>query len=143
MEISPIGALCIAGAGAIGLGVSAFAFVSTQRFRRSAVRADGTVVELVESRSASSGDFGSGRFYYPRFQFRTQDGQQIAIKSDIGNSPAAFEVGEKVVVLYDPNKPVDAQIDTVSQFWMMHVAVGVLSVAVLVLGAWLYDSARN
>ena len=143
MDITPLETLCLAGVGAAGLCISAVAFVGTQKFRRSAARADGLVIELVRSRHGSGGDLGSNYTYYPRFSFTTLDGQQLSILSDIGNSPAAFKVGDKVVVLYDPRNPSDGQIDSASQLWILPGIVGVLSLALLVFGAYLYDQVTN
>jgi hypothetical protein len=57
-------------------------------------------------------------------------------RSSISTAPAAYSVGDKVVVLYQPGDPSQAQIDSFVGRWLFAViftAVGVSSVAVGIL----------
>lgn len=97
------GLLMVAGAGALGLRARAFV--------ARAAPADGTVVELVPSRS------GKSTSWYPRVAFVTADGRRVEFRSSAGSNPPAHAPGDPVRVLYDPAKPSEARIDRALDVW--------------------------
>lgn len=100
----------VIGVGVVGLGVK-FWFDS-QRFLARAVRTSGLVVDMKRSWSRT-GTGGSSTIYYPIFRFTGPDGQGIVQKSRAGSSHPSLRPGDAVTVLYDPQKPSDARIDSV------------------------------
>lgn len=83
--------------------------LSGRRLRESGVRVPGVVVRLRFSRS-TSGSANSGQ-YFPLMRFRTVDGQDMEVESDIGTNPAPAREGAQVTVIYDPANPRRARID--------------------------------
>ncbi|MQA96850.1 MAG: DUF3592 domain-containing protein [Streptosporangiales bacterium] len=93
-----------------------------RRLRESGVRVPGVVVR----NQWSSGD-GTGGTFYPVMRFRTADGRDLEVRSEVGSNPAHVREGAQVTVVYDPAKPERARIDSMVG---RGGAVGVLFVAV-------------
>ncbi len=65
--------------------------------------------EIVGSNSRSSSE--GGYTYYPVVAFKALDGRKYTFEGKTGSSPPMFDVGDKVMVLYDPDRPEKAIID--------------------------------
>ena len=103
----------------IGVGLLAgafFSFKSTRNFLAAATKTSGKVTELEERVSTSTKDGRSTRSlsYYPRVQFSGPNGEEINFTSSVGSSPASYDVGESVEVLYLPQAPQQAKINSFS-----------------------------
>lgn len=92
-----VGLACLVGAAA--------AHVRRLDFERSAVRVEARVISLLPRRS----DHGSSPVYAPVFRFTTNDGQVVRVSSSSASSPPAYEVGQTVPLLYDPEHPQRAE----------------------------------
>lgn len=66
-----------------------------------------------------------GEAYYPVVEFVALDGKRRTVQLDEGSFPAAYEVGDEVTILYEPDHPLDARIK-----WMVRFG-------------WHVDSARH
>lgn len=96
-----------------GLLVGALAWQQKiSRFVAQAHVADGEVVELVLRRD-SDGD----TLYAPRVRFVTARERTVEFTTDSASSPPSFHEGERVRVLYDPEQPGEAKIDSWFQLW--------------------------
>ncbi len=82
-------------------------------FSRTALHADGTVIELRERKDTESGSIS----YSPTFQFQDASGGQHTVASRVYSSPPEFRVGEKITVLYRGDAPDNAVIDSFWQLW--------------------------
>jgi hypothetical protein len=102
--------LALAAVGFLSLGIVCWRRV--RAFRRSAVRAEATVVGF-RTRKDSEGSL----LYFPIVRFRDQSGREHEVCSDTGQSPAGFVEGATAVVLYDPSNPAKARIDSFWQMW--------------------------
>src|SRR5882724_6636888 len=92
-----------------GIGMLLGGFITGYRalsFRLSAQRTTGTVIA---NPYLSDSDSGS---YHPQVEFETPDGHKHRFVSTTGDTPAAFQVGERVPVVYDEGAPERATIDT-------------------------------
>lgn len=74
------------------------------------VKAQGTVVEVVSRTQTQSGERKT--FFYAVVEFRTADGEAIRFEDGTGSNPPAYRVGDAVEVLYDPQTPQSAMIDS-------------------------------
>ena len=104
---------------------SVVSFVQTRRFILRSVEVDGEVVRL--ERSKDRGRYGYT--YAPVFSFTAADGGSYTVTSDVGSSPAGFDVSDRVRVRYDPSNPNSARIHTFFQTWAgsaISAGVGVL-----------------
>lgn len=86
-----------------------------------AARADGTVIDLIESRDSES------ETYHPRVRFVTVSGESVEFTGSVGSDPPGFDIGERVTVLYDPANPSGARIDAFFQLWFAPLAIGILA----------------
>lgn len=80
--------------------------------------ATGTVVKLIEQ---SDGEGGCCT-YVPVVEFEA-GGQVYSFEGGIASDPPAFEIGERVPVLYDPSNPQAAKIDRWSERWLFPILI--------------------
>jgi hypothetical protein len=100
-------------------------FRQRARIARS-ISAEGVVIELVQRRAR--GEFISVKtehgvklekkyLYRPLVRFRTQDGRTIKFTPSIAMRPAPYQVGDRISVLYEPDRPNQAQINRFVYLW--------------------------
>jgi hypothetical protein len=93
-------------------------FQSTRAFIASAATAEGTVVDLVQSRSSNS------TMYSPVVRYNTATGELIEFVSSVSSNPPGYHKGEKVEVMYSPSEPSKASINTFFNLWFGHLILG-------------------
>jgi hypothetical protein len=124
----------LAGIGFVAFGAQVIR--TGRRLRRYGRHVPGTVVRVRWQRNQQ----GGGGLFYPTFRFRTADGREIVIESDLGANPAPAREGQQVGVVYDPARPQRARIDSMLGGGMVHgplfvvfgVVVTLVAAAVLV-----------
>lgn len=95
--------------GVICLTASGLVYRHTQAFAGRAERAEGRIVDVVY-RSARPGErLGS---YGSVFRFTTRDGRTVQATASVRASTSRHRVGDPVRVLYDPQNPQNALIDS-------------------------------
>jgi hypothetical protein len=87
------------------------------KLEKEGVTTTGTVVRLEESSSAESGCC----VYSPVIEFIASNDQTYSFEGDTASDPPAYDVGEKVDVLYDPKDPETAQINKWFERWLMPI----------------------
>lgn len=93
---------------------------SVASFVDEAASTQGEVIEMVMRRSSDS------TTYAPKYRF-VVDGQQVyTVTSSSGSNPPGYEVGEKLQVLYNPQNPSDAKINSFMGLWFGPVLVGAM-----------------
>jgi hypothetical protein len=55
----------------------------------------------------------------------------------VGSSPPAYEVGERVTILYDPTSPKEAKINSFGELWLWPLLLGILGGLDLLTGLFL------
>jgi len=95
-----------------------FLYRNTSVFLEEAISANGTVVDLVESRSSDS------TTYRPKVRFTTQNGKEVEFTSSTGSSPPSYSRGETVVVRYRASEPERARIDGFFSLWGGAIILG-------------------
>jgi hypothetical protein len=105
-------------------------YSSTSALLEKAITAQGTVIELRESRRGSS----NRRTYKSIFEFTDNNGKLHTIVPSVAANPPSHEIGEKVEVLYDPNEPQNARINSFLSLWFVPLCCAVLSLVPFVLG---------
>jgi hypothetical protein len=98
--------------------------------------APGVVTEVKMERSyVNEQDRVVQEFYYPVVEFVASDGRRRNIQMSEGSYPASYEVGDEVVVLYEPDHPIDARIKSMSStalMWILPGITGILGIGFLV-----------
>lgn len=97
----------------------------------------GMVVDVV-SRVANTNS-GNRTFYYPVVEFRTATGELIRFESTLGGNPPAFQTGEQVEVLYDPQAPQSALINTWENWLPVYIFLGAGGVMIGLGGLMIFD----
>ncbi|MEV0592438.1 DUF3592 domain-containing protein [Nonomuraea cavernae] len=102
----------------------------SRRFRARGVRVPGVVTGLERSSDPDS------NACYPIFRFTTRDGQEFEITSRYGESKPP-QPGDRVTVLYDPDRQRNARIDTGGQDgstmgrWVVGIGLFLITLGVL------------
>ena len=98
--------------------------------------APGRVVEIVHRREyVNEQDRVVEDYYYPVVEYISADGREHTVHMTEGSSAPQHEVGDEVMVLYDPERPLDARIKSFGSsalMWILPGITGVLGVAFLV-----------
>lgn len=116
----------------VGLGLlvgAYYLFASTQEFVKNASTSDGTVVEVVRSRSSDSVT------YRPVVEFKIKDGSIIEFTSSTGSNPPSYSKGEIVEVLYLESHPEEAAINGFFSLWGGSVIVAGLGAVFFLVGS--------
>ena len=79
----------------------------------------------------ADGADGHGRLYAPVVRFSTADGREIEFEDPL-QSNLAYRKGEKVDVLYPPDKPEYARIG--KGVYTLHFVIGVIGAAIFAVG---------
>lgn len=93
------------------MGVGYGFYYNSARFIDRATETQGTVVELVRSRSAMPLN------YHPVVVFTDAFNRTVEFQAHQGSNPARFKRGDKVTLLYDLNEPQQAKLKDFSGFW--------------------------
>ncbi len=116
----------------IGIGLLSGAFFmyrNIHQFIEESVATTGRVVDYETDYKK-----GEKETYYPIVEFQTQAGETLQFRSDYGGSPAPFEKDEIVKVLYNPNTPQEAKINSFMSLWLGLAIVGPLGVIFFTVG---------
>jgi hypothetical protein len=93
-------------------------------------RTQGEVVDLVAHHDSD------GTTWKPRVRFTTRAGRAVEFVSSVGSSPASFDVGEVVEIVYAPTDPAAAVINTPFQRSFSFFLVGLFAWIALYVGFW-------
>ncbi len=116
--------------GLVIIGVTVRHLILARGFARTAVATTGTVIHVRTQAGYSGPDMeSSGPLYFPTVRFTTARGQSVEFTPRFGTSLSPHAVGQQVPVLYQPNDPNSARINTVA---LRRVAPGcVLTVGIV------------
>jgi hypothetical protein len=123
----------------ITLAIAVISGVSTARAVAKEHSAPGQVVEMTLRTSRggydSQGTYQAPQdYYYPVVEFALPDGTHKTVQLAEGSWPPAHEIGEQVTILYDPEKPINARIQSTSSNilkWLVPGITGTMGVAFL------------
>jgi hypothetical protein len=98
--------------------------------------APGRVVDMVQRREyVNEQDRIVEEYYYPVVEYLSLDGKSHRVQMNEGSSSPSFEIGDKVVVLYQPEHPLDARVKSFGSsalMWILPGITGILGLAFLV-----------
>ena len=83
-------------------------------FIHTALRAEGTVIEMRPTHSTRT---GAGQ-YIPVFRYTADDGRVYIVISDVSVRRFSLSPGEQVRVLYQQGHPENARIDAFTPLWL-------------------------
>ncbi|MBK9927526.1 MAG: DUF3592 domain-containing protein [Anaerolineales bacterium] len=99
--------------------------------------ASGVVTDMTKRLEYDEQDFNRvvGETYYPVVEFTANDGKRRNVQLSEGSFPPAYEVGDEVTILYEPENPMDARIKSFGSsalMWILPSITGVLGIGFLV-----------
>ncbi|WP_373513621.1 DUF3592 domain-containing protein [Persicitalea sp.] len=124
--------------GAMALAGGIYLFIGKLEFLKNATVTDGVVTDL------ESGSSKNGRTYRPVVTYRASEAEEQTFVSQMGASPAAYEVGEAVKVRYEKGKPSTAVIDSFWEVWgTITVAAGLGAIFLAIGIGTIYAAVRS
>jgi hypothetical protein len=105
-------------------------------FLKDAVSVQGTVVKMVRS---SGGDSTT---YKPIVAFVVSEGHAVQITSNVGSNPPAYSVGDSIEVLYPPETPQDARINSFFDLWWATVFMVSMGAPLFIIGVVIFSLGR-
>lgn len=125
----------------IMLTIAAIATVSTVKRLAREQSTPGRVVDVVVRPSWDNERRISTDYYYPVVEFYLPGEVRQTVQLSEGSSPPSYQTGESITVLYDPDHPLDARIQSASStilMWILPGITGVMGLAFLAAGlfAW-------
>ena len=115
------------GLGIILVGIGAISSIRTLTFLNRAVLVTGEIIELAERKN-----FSRDILYAPVFTFRDRTGETHTVLSSIARALPAGDVGDRIAILYDPDNPKNAEVNSFVSIWGLSIIVGSLGVIFLV-----------
>lgn len=113
--------------GSLLLAAALYLYQDKQAFFKKAEVVQGTVTELLRSRSDKS------IMYRPVVEFETKSGKKAEFTSSVASNPASYNVGEKVEVLYDPVNPAKADINGFSALYLGPLILGIIGTVFILI----------
>ncbi len=112
------------------LTIAVISAVATSKSIARERSAPGQVTDMVIRRSPGGKDsrgtpIAPQDYYYPVVQFALPDGTSKTVQLSEGSWPPAYEKGEQVTILYDPQKPIHARIQSSTSNIMMWILPGI------------------
>lgn len=93
----------------------------------------GIVVDVVKRRELINEENDIVRdFYYPVIEFVPNDGHKRSLQVNEGSDSPFYERGDEITVLYDPEHPLDARINSAGSnalMWVLPSITGILGIA--------------
>ncbi|RCJ37315.1 hypothetical protein A6770_14365 [Nostoc minutum NIES-26] len=123
-----------AGIGSIFAVTGIIIGLNTRSFVATAIPAQGTIIDLVPRSSTDSNGYHSSYVYYPVVKFTDRSGEPTVFESKAGSDPPAFSKGQQVEVLYNPQKPNSAMINSWHEFWLLPVIFTSLGLIFVLIG---------
>ena len=112
----------------IGMGVGEiFILKNLHDFRSQALVTEGEVVDFVTSRGRKGGTMYAPRVRYAIPAPEGGVGAEYEIVGRVSSSGRSFDIGERVGVLYRPDKPADGRVDSFAETWLLPLIFGIFS----------------
>ncbi|PXY02920.1 DUF3592 domain-containing protein [Marinifilum breve] len=128
----------------VGLIVLTGSFIVSMNryaFVKASIKTEGEVVELVSVRSSST--TSSSTTYAPCICFFDEHGRLVEFVSSISSSPASYDVGERVEIIYDPEAPEEARVNGFFHIWGLASVSGLFGAIFFTIGFLLIYSEKR
>jgi Protein of unknown function (DUF3592) len=129
-----VGTLFLLAGGAL-IAVAIAVTVDNILFLRGSSETAGVIRSVREDRSADFENFIDG-LYIARTSYTSEDGpelEDIGVQGLVVGDPP-YTRGDEVQVVYDPEQPTDARIDTFMGLWLLPLGEAVIGLVVAYLG---------
>ena len=124
--------------GLVFIGAGMWSEAETLQFRAKAQRATGVVYDFqVERHVDDDYPYNESISHYPWVQFYDAKNQEYRFRGKFGPSKPAYKKNDRVPVLYDPDHPLTARIDSEGE--LKYASTILYFLAVITLGIALYE----
>ena len=127
-----VGGIIVILFGVVFLIVSYLGFRQSLHLQQVGLKTNGSVIDYQQQTSSQSG--GTTYTYYPVIRFTDKNGQPQQFTSASGSSSKKYFIGANVQILYDPNKPSDAEINGPAASPLMPIGAAGISFILIILG---------
>jgi ribosomal protein S16 len=121
------------GIGCIVFAASLFLIQNNIRFIKRGTKTTATVIDLQQESSSNS-----DREFTPIFKFTTATGEAVSFKGFGASNPPAYNIGEKVSIVYDHEKPEDAKVLSYFGTFGAAIILMALSMPMIIIGGGYY-----
>lgn len=120
---------------AAGIGLSAWGYLNVKNKLdgSSFVKAEGTVIGLREVKSPEDG----GITWTPVIKFTDRSGAERTFESSVSSDPPAYNIGDKVELLYPEGKPEDVFVNSWLEKWFTPLMLGVAGLILFLCSIWM------
>ena len=99
--------------------------------------AAGRVVDMTKQLEYDQNNYNRviGETYFPVVEFTANDGKRRSVQLSEGSFPPAYEVGDQVTILYEPDHPLNARIKSFASsalMWILPGITGILGIGFLI-----------
>jgi hypothetical protein len=115
--------------GLVALVIGILWIRSTKERLKTMINHTGTVVEKVRVERP-----GETANFYPVVEFKTQTGEVFRFEGKTSGPENEYKIGEQVEILYDPQDPQGAMINSWKELWFPSIAMMIIGGGMLVLG---------
>lgn len=123
--------------GIIPLCLGLYVLAERRAFVATALESEGEVVAIVLATSKARTGGDDLNSYAPRVRFVTATGQPVEFQASAASSDTGYRVGDRVPVLYLPDAPDNASINTFFHLWIFPTILLGLGGVFTLLGAGL------
>ena len=126
------------------LGVGLYEAYKAQHKLNSFVHTQGIVVDNFYSTTNDNGTVSGA--YQPVVEFKLADGKSVRFTDGVGSLPPDYEVGSQVDVVYNPQNPKEANINSLKRVWLaptIFIVVGLLPVIIAAVVMWKINNPKR
>ena len=115
--------------GLVALVIGILWIRSTKERLKTMINHTGTVVEKVRVERP-----GETANFYPVVEFKTQTGEVFRFEGKTSGTEYEYKIGEQIEILYDPQDPKGAMINSWKELWLPPIALMLIGGGVMLVG---------
>ncbi len=107
-----------------------------QSVRKNGIKTEGVIVRYERRGNRTISERENGMFVVPIVQFQTATGQVVVVEGKVDNTSVLqnlCETGEQVEIIYDPQNPEHAVINTFAELWFVPLLAWFIGVAFIIV----------
>jgi hypothetical protein len=120
-----------------GLIIWGYATVRNKIENSNYIKTEGTVIRMREVQSTED----MGITWAPVIRFKDRSGTEYTFESTVSSEPPAYNVGDKVELMYSEGRPENAFIDSFMEKWLTPIMLFVAGLVMFPIGIWMFFTA--
>jgi len=115
--------------GLVALMIGILWIRSTKERMKTMINHTGTVVEMIRVERP-----GETATFYPVIEFKTQTGEVFRFEGKTSGPENEYKIGEQVEILYEPQDPQGAMINSLKELWFPSIALMIIGGGIMLSG---------